>query len=274
MAFEAVTLRFVQAHPADAARVLETFDADVLAEVARTLPHESAAGVLRHMSPDTLAGCLRALGVDAAPIVAQLPIAVAAPALRALETRHSRELLQALPRTVAVPLGLALRYPAGTVGSLLDPQAATVQRDMTVRETVQIARRAPQLLRRYVYVLDDRQQLVGVLDVRECLLAPRRAPVHTLMRSDPLFVRAHASLADAAADRAWSQLDVLPVVDRSRTFLGVLRRRVLDAARAKETAEGVGEAAMGTVVVDLANLYWQASSALFLGARAREERKS
>lgn len=274
MAFETATLRFVLAHPAEAARVLEPLDAATLAEVARALPPEASAGVLRHMTPDALAGCLRVLGSDAAPIVAQLPIAVAAPALRALEPHLSRELLQALPRTVSLPLGLALRFPAGTVGALLDPQAATVQRDMTVRETVQIARRAPQLLRRYVYVLDDRQQLVGVLDVRECLLAPRSALVHTLMRPDPLFVRARVSLADAAADPAWLQLDVLPVVGRARTFLGVLRRRVLDAARAQDIAGGAGEAAVGGVVVDLANLYWHASSALFLGERERGGDKS
>ena len=273
MAFETATLRFVQAHPADAARVLEPLDPQILGEVARALLPDVCARVLSHMTPDALAACLRTLGLDAAPILAQLPIAVAAPALRAQEPALSRELLQALPKTVSVPLGFALRYPAGTVGALLDPHAATVQRDMSVRETVQIARRAPQLLRRYVYVLDDRQQLVGVLDVCECLLAARSASVHTLMRPDPLFVRARASLAEAAADRAWLQLDVLPVVGRARSFLGVLRRRVLDAARAQEAAAGAGEAEVGGVVVDLANLYWQASTALLLGAPERRGRK-
>jgi len=263
---EPVTLRFVDAHPEDAARVLETLEAPALIEVVRAMPPDTAGRVLRHATPEALARCLRALGADGAAVVEHLPVAIAAPALRALPAAARRDLLQALPKTVSVPLGLALRYPAGTVGAVLDPLAACAHADMTMGETVQVARRAPELLRRYVYVLDRHQQLTGVLDVRECLLAPRNAAVRSLMQERPEILRARASLAEAATHRAWARLDVLPVVDRGGTFLGVLRRRVLDAARAEPGAGAQGDGVTGTVL-DLASLYWQASTAVFLGER-------
>ncbi len=264
---EAVTLRFMDAHPEDAARVLETLPASALSAVIRDMPPDSAARVLRHVTPDALAGCLRDLGDAAAPVVQHLPVAIASPALRALDAAPRRRLLDALPKTVSVPLGLALRYPPGTVGALLDPQAVCAHAGMSMGETVQLARKAPELLRRYVYVLDDHQQLAGVLDVRECLLAPRHVAVRSLMRPDPVSLRARASLAEAAAHRAWTQLDVLPVVDRGGTFLGVLRRRVLDAARAAPGEAGAAGHAVTGTVLDLADLYWQASTAVFLGDR-------
>ena len=263
---EAVTLRFMDAHPEDAARVLETLPASALSAVIRDMPPDSAARVLRHVTPDALAGCLRDLGDAAAPVVQHLPVAIASPALRALDAAPRRR-LHALPKTVSVPLGLALRYPPGTVGALLDPQAVCAHAGMSMGETVQLARKAPELLRRYVYVLDDHQQLAGVLDVRECLLAPRHVAVRSLMRPNPVSLRARASLAEAAAHRAWTQLDVLPVVDRGGTFLGVLRRRVLDAARAAPGEDGAAGHAVTGTVLDLADLYWQASTAVFLGDR-------
>ena len=262
---ESFTLRFIQTHPADAARMLEALDASSLVRLMMALPPAAAATVLGHMSPDARSSCIRSMGDAAAPVVEHLPVAVAVPALRALDAAACRRLLRALPKLVSVPMGLALRYPEGTVGALLDPQAATVHRDMTLKETVQIARRAPELLRRYVYVLGERQELVGVLDVRECLLGSRSAPVRDLMHPGPVFLRASTSIAEAAADAAWSRFDVLPVVGRSRVFNGVLRRRVLEAAREAGRGAKGPAASLPGAVMDLANLYWQASTVLFLG---------
>jgi len=264
---EPVTLRFVDSHPAHAARVLETLPAPELAAMMRSMPADSAARVLRHVTPDALAGCLRDLAGDAAAVVQHLPVAIAAPALRALDAAARRRLLDALPKTVSLPLGLALRYPPGTVGALLDPQAVCAHASMSMGETVQLARKAPELLRRYVYVLDDHQQLTGVLDVRECLLAPRHAAVRSLMHADPLSLRARISLGEAATHPAWASLDVLPVVDRGGTFLGVLRRRVLEAARAEADAGAAAAHGVSATVLDLADLYWAASTAVFLGER-------
>lgn len=270
---DAFTLRFLAAHPVDAGRVLETLEAESLAVLMRTVPADTAAQVLRHMTPDALAGCLRALGVDGASIARHLPVATAALALHNVDAGTRRALLAALPRTSSVPLRLALRYPRGTVGALLDPKAACVQQDMTVGETVQVARRAPEALRRYVYVLDERQRLVGVLDVRKCLLARRSATVESLMEPNPLFLRARASIADAVADAAWSRFDVLPVVDRSRTFLGVVERRLLDAAETGPESIDDQETGLVDAVIDLASLYWRASAAILLGQRAAGEER-
>ena len=266
-----ITTEFVEAYPEDAARVLEDAAPEVAGEVLGALPAPVAAAVLREMNPHAAAGALASLAPEAAAgIVRHLPVALASALVLRLDADARGALMKALPAKVSVPLRMVLRFPAGSVGSIIDPRVVTVRPETRVGEATEIARRAPALLRRHLYVLDERQRLAGMVDARQCLLRDPALPVGRLDQEEPVALRARTSLREANRHPGWERFSVLPATDHRGVFLGVVRRAGLRRALADGTAPEP-EAELTGLALDLADLYWQAAAGFITGASAAHD---
>ena len=267
-----VTSEFIEAYPADAARVLEAAAPEVAGEVLGALPAPAAAALLREMTPHAGAGGVANLAPDtAAGIVRHVPVELASALLLRLDAGVRAALLKALPARVSVALRMVLRFPPGSVGSLIDPRVVTVRAQTRVGEATEAARRAPSLLRRHLYVLDDAQRLTGMVDARQCLLREPELPIGRLAQEQPVAVRARTSLQEASRNPGWERFSVLPVTDHRGVFLGVVRRTSLRRALA-DIAEPEPEAEIADLALGLADLYWQTTAGLLLGASRGEHK--
>ena len=267
-----MTSEFIEAYPADAARVLEDATPEVAGEVLGALPAPAAAAVLRGMSPHAGAGGIAHLAPDAAAEIARhLPVELASALCLRLDAGVRAALLKALPPRVSVPLRMVLRFPPGSVGSLIDPRVVTVREETRVGEATEVARRAPSLLRRHLYVLDDAQRLTGMVDARQCLLREPELPIGRLAQEEPVALRARTSLNEASRNPGWERFSVLPVTDHRSVFLGVVRRTSLRRALA-DIAESEPEAEIADLALGLADLYWQTTAGLLLGTSTRKRK--
>ena len=267
-----ITTEFVEAYPVDAARVLEDAVPEVAGEVLGALPARVAAAVLREMNPHAAAGGLASLAPDAAArIMGHLPVALASALILRLDADERGALMKALPANVSVPLRMVLRFPAGSVGSIIDPRVVTVRPETRVGEATEIARRAPALLRKYLYVLDEHQRLTGMVDARQCLVRDPVLPIGRLDREEPVALRARTSLREASRHPSWEHFSVLPATDHRGVFLGVVRRASLRRALADGTAPEP-EAELAGLALDLADLYWQTAAGLITGATTTDDR--
>ena len=265
-----LTSGFLEAYPADAARVLEDAAPDVAGEVLDALTAPVAAAVLRTMTPHAAAGALAHLAPDsAADMVKHLRTELAAALLLRLDPDERGALLKALPPKVSIPLRMVLRFPPGSIGSLIDPRVVTVRAETRIGEATETARRTPSLLRKYLYMLDEDQRLTGMVDARQCLIRDPALPIGGLAQEKPQALRARASLREASRHPGWERFSVMPATDHRGVFLGVVRRTSLRRALA-EDAESEPEAELTGVAIDLADLYWQATAGLLLGAGSRE----
>ena len=263
--FSRVTSDCIEAYPADAARVLEEAAPEVVGEVLAALPATVAAHVLRAMNPQPAAGGLAHLGPEAAAArVKHLPVELAAAILLRIDPGERGALMKALPATVSVPLRMVLRFPAGSVGSLIDPHVVTVREETRVGEAAASARRTPSLLRKYLYVLDGEQRLVGVVDARQCLLRDPNLRIGTLVRREPMALRARSSLREASLNPGWERFTVMPITDHRGLFLGVVRRTSLRGTMVHHAA-GKPNAGLGELAMDLADLYWQTTAGVLVG---------
>ena len=266
--------QFVERYPEDAARVLEEADPEVVAKLLQAVPAEAGAALLRAMSPHTSAGGLARLASgEAAEVVAHLPLELAAALSLRLGSGTRGALLGALPGRVSVPLRLMLRFPPGSVGSLIDPRVVAVRSTTRIGEAAEIARRAPELLRKYLYVLDEAQHLTGVVDARHCLLGDPERAIGTLERRDPVSLRARATIREARLNSAWERFPILPAVDHRGVFLGIVRRVSLFRAIAAERDEEP-RGSLSDLALALAELYWEASTGLIGEALGNERTRS
>jgi len=156
--------------------------------------------------------------------LAEMPVDVTADIVGELEADTAEPLLAQLPEATREAVQRLARYPDDTAGGWMSPAFSAVPLDKTVGEVIAALRAAPRRHGNtaYVYVVDADQRLVGVVSLRELMLAHQRVPVRHLMRRDVLVARTSDDAAEAA-DRTYTRgLKMLPVVTDGDVLVGVL----------------------------------------------------
>jgi len=242
---------FAEDHPLDAARVLEAIAIADASAYLDELPARLAAKVLQKMVSTSAAECMAQLSPPRfAQVLAVLPLDNAAGLLRRLEPERRAELLSRAPSNLSALLTRLLRYPENSAGALMDPRALSLPEDITVTEALARVRRAPRHALYYIYVLDREQKLMGVMNLRELMLAPPKATLSVTMRREVTALPALAGRMAIVENPGWRDVHALPVVDDAGVFLGALRYetlRALERDTASPSPTGGGLAAFLTL---------------------------
>jgi len=218
-----LSLEFMNNHPLDAARILERLPPEKTASLLKETPLLPAAKVLERMDPGPAIDCLMVLGVKrCGAILEKLSFELASLFLRRMEKSYRESILQSIPPEAADPIRRVLEYPEGTAGSLMTPLVFTVPEDIPAREALKRARRHPQQIIDYIYVLNRENHLAGLVTIRELMLADPDAPISTMMpaRIGRLSVRSNRPAI--LAHPGWREFYALPVVDEKGIFLGAI----------------------------------------------------
>lgn len=219
---------FLESHPSRAAKTLAQMPLARAAAVLRAVPARSAATALREMTVSHASFCLGHLAAaEAAAIVAELPTDDAVGIVRAMEFVHREPLLAALAADVRDPIAQVLPYPEGTAGSVMDPSIFRLPDDVLVADArVRLGHAARDLLY-YLYVVDHKHRLVGVLDIPELMLARARHPVSAAMHRDVDRLSVWMPVALVREHAGWQRYHAMPVVDEEQRLLGAIRYQTL-----------------------------------------------
>src|SRR5579859_49610 len=188
-----------------AADVLEELPADRQVDLLEFLPDTRAADILEEMDPD-----------DAADLLGDLP-----------HTRTAALLAQMAP-AAGDPVRMLLHYPDHTAGGMMTTRFLRAATAWSAGELIRRLREAPALARAtlvyYIYIVEqaDHDRLVGVLSLRELLLAEPTTPLTALMAPAVRMVTAETAAAEVARIMAEYNLLGLPVVDAAGAILGVV----------------------------------------------------
>ncbi len=262
-----LTLAFMRAHPAEAARALERVPpADAAALFAR-VPARLAAGVLEAMLPTAAARSAAALDDERA--MELLGAARTQPSIAILrhipEPRRSR-LIAGLPTAAALASRMLLGYQEDTVGAWTDPDVIALPQEASVGEALERVRNTDTAATR-IYVIETEQRLVGTAELSSLMRAPEGAPLRTVMVPPEGMLPVHAPLTGAISHPAWEIAAALPVVERGDQLVGVLSRATLGRALRRTTRPPRGEDE-GTLAGAVARGYWEALSGIVEAATA------
>lgn len=109
------------------------------------------------------------------------------------------------------------------VSAHMSVDVTTVRRDQTVGEVLEQFRRRPLAAKIvYIYVLDERARLVGVLPTRHLLSSEPRVTIESVMIGRVLSVFYLTPVLGACRLFMESRLLALPVVDEERKLIGVI----------------------------------------------------
>jgi len=230
-----LSLHFLQNHPQEAARTLEQFTPDQVAAFLEQVAAKPAADILRLMTPSLAVNCLSAMKTaQSAALLEQFSIERAAMLLRRMATDVRNDIIRAMSPVTANMIRRVLRYPAGTVGTVMNPNVFTVPETMHVDEVIRAVQKSHDQVRGEVYVVNERQQLVGLVFTRDLLVGDPDMPVKNIMQLPAAGFSARSSLAAARDHPEWKYRDILPVCDHAGMFIGVLKRGVMLDTLARE----------------------------------------
>jgi len=148
-------------------------------------------------------------------------------ALKLLPDNHAQRVVEHLPAELQPFKPKAevkdLTAP-GSVAELMDPVPASVPLGTTVAAAVEAVRRAdvPTDVT-YLYVFDEGDKLVGLVVMRELMLAGSDATVDQVMLPKPFALQIDLPLSEACKAAVRRQYPVYPVVDGENRLLGQVR---------------------------------------------------
>jgi magnesium transporter len=116
-----------------------------------------------------------------------------------------------------------LEYEERTAGRLMNPHVFALSEDLTAAEAItalQAARDVEMVF--YLYVVDERRHLVGVVSLRRLLLVPPDTPLKRIMTTDVYSARVDVDQEEVARQVASYNLLAIPAVDAENKLVGVI----------------------------------------------------
>lgn len=202
---------------------------EAAAELMEDVPDSHAADLLEELPPDR-----------AASIVSELDSDDQVDLLQAIDDDDVESILQHMDDEDASDARALISFSPDVAGGLMMTEYLSYASIATVADVLEdLAQRSEDYALynvQYLYVVKGRDRLIGVLRLRDVVLAAPKTRIRDLY-VPAISVHAETSLDDLHAFFDDHELTACPVVDSANKLIGVIRRRaVLDAI--SERAEG------------------------------------
>ena len=183
-----------------AAEVFSQLSVSLRTQVMTESPVEKLAGVLQHLAPD-----------DLADLIGDLPEEQRAQ-LMALLDRESKDEVESL-----------LKYDPNSAGGIMTTDFFSLPHTLTVEEAIEnIRNREDVEMVFYLYLTDESGRLVGVVSLRQLLLARPGTPLHKVMNRRVMKVTTDADQTTVAMLVDKYHLLAVPVVDEENVLVGMV----------------------------------------------------
>lgn len=215
---------------ADRSHLLALVDPEYAAELLALLPGSQAIDTIAELDAAT-----------AADIISQFSSDERADLIRLLDDDDAEAILTELDDDLVAEIRKLAAYDDDAAGSLMLTEFLSYRSDMTVRELLADiegnAERYADFNIQYTYVIDEAGRLVGVLPLRNVILARRSKAVGEVMIPSPISVVDTASLDDVRREFKEHSFLGLPVVDFEDRLIGVIEASDVARADADEADE-------------------------------------
>lgn len=209
--------------PVDLADVLEQLDPSLGWRLLERLP--SRAEVFTYFEPEQQVRLAREFPrATLAKLVGEMPADERTDLFKRFDQSQRDTLLPALAQAEREDIRKLSAYVEGTAGALMTSDYAMLKKDMTVADALAALRtEAPDAETIYqAYVTDDERKLLGVVSLRDLILADVDRSIKDLMTSDVVRAEVTDDQEDIAKKIARYDLLALPITDERGVLVGIV----------------------------------------------------
>jgi magnesium transporter len=199
------------------------------AEAVSEMESDAAVNLLAKLSREDVTRLLQELpSDDATLLVSEMPEALRDELLDTMMVEHS---------TVVNEL---LGFADETAGRIMTPDYFALDEEMTVAEAITALQKRSEEFEMafYIYVVDSRNHLLGVISLRQLLLNPPSTPLRKIMIGDVIKVTTDTDQEEVARHVATYNLLAVPVVDAESKLVGIVTvDDIIDVIREEATED-------------------------------------
>ena len=239
--------------PIDLADTLALIDPNLSWRLLELLPNR--AEVFTYFAAEQQVRLARELPrATLAKLVSEMPADERTDLFKRFDQKQRDALLPALAQAERENIRQLSAYVEGTAGALMTSDYAMLKKDMTVADAMAALRNeAPDAETIYqAYVVDEQRQLLGVVSLRELILADVNSTIKDLMTSDVVSAEATDDQEDIAKTIARYDLLALPITDDRGVLVGIVTHDdAIDITSIEVTEDIHKSAGVSTVVGNL-----------------------
>lgn len=213
-------------HPADAAETIEGLDITDQVKFIKQLPVKDAADSIAEMEDRDQKLLIQSLNRGlAARIVEQMAPDDATDLLEELDEDLRQALLRRVPAEERAELKTLLTFDPDTAGGVMNTEVVILDQDLNADQAIAKLREEVEdkEIPYYAYLTDKKDRLVGVVSLRDLLLAKRGVALKELVKAQSLIsVGYNVDKEEVAHLIAHYNMLALPVVDFGNRLLGVV----------------------------------------------------
>jgi magnesium transporter len=189
------------ADPRLAMQVVAELGVDMGAALLASRPAREIVRLLQELAPD-----------DAAALIDRFPEPLADEVREQMRGQHP-----------TAEIAEVLGHREGTAGRIMNPRVFALPEDTTAGEAVNAIQQLGGIeMSFYLYVIDERRHLVGVVSLRRLLLVPSQARLKDIMTTDVISVGVDTPEEEVARKVASYHLLAVPVVDDENKLVGTV----------------------------------------------------
>jgi magnesium transporter len=251
-------------HPATVAEALDAdFSPEQVWEVISHANIRTQAAIFEYLSPGRQVEMVEKARPQVGQLLGKMSHDDRVDLLRRLPAQVAETLMRLVDEADRKDIATLVSYGEGTVGAKMTTDYAWLRGTLTAAEAIdQLRQQAPDRETiYYIYVLDEAnrradgslapRRLLGVVSLRDLILAPRHALIRDLMESEIITVRFDEDREALA--RVFTRYDLIavPVVDEQFGLLGIVTHDdVLDVVQQEATEDLQRQAAIGPIEGD------------------------
>lgn len=214
-------------HPADIAEIVEELSINEGVALLATMDDETAAGALEGIAPEKQVSLLQEMpSARAADILEEMAPDDAADVLGDMPEEKQQELLGEMEPEERGEVRELLGYPEYSVGGIMTTEYLAVPATFTAGQTMERLRAEASEVDviNYIYVVSDMEseELLGVLSLRDLIIAAPETPICQFMTEGPVTLRVDDDQEQAARVIARYNLMAAPVVDEQNRLQGIV----------------------------------------------------
>jgi|LFRM01.2.fsa_nt_gb magnesium transporter len=217
-----------QYQPADIAEILTELETHYRGTVFQLLSRETAAMVLEELEvldESVIFNLVESLGAKyLADIINEMASDDAADLLGRLPQETREIILELMQHEEAVDVQELLEYDVQSAGGIMTTEYVAIRKDITAGRAIDVLREiAPEAETvYYVYVVDVKNKLVGVITLRELIVANPHALIESIMHRKVISVTVDMDQEEVARVVSKYNFLAVPVVDKDNSLLGII----------------------------------------------------
>ncbi len=211
--------------PADGAEILANLDPREAAQVAEFLDPSTSANVLAQMDAQDAAAVIGAMEPpEAAMVLTEMDPDDAVDVLGHFDQPHREALLDEMGAKEAADVRSLREFAPDSAGGIMTTDITALPQDLTAQQAIDELRRLNETLEQmfYVYVVDRARRLVGVLSMRDLILARPERRIADIMRRNVVAVPATMDQEEVARLIRKYKYMAVPVTDKQSRLLGLI----------------------------------------------------